>query len=165
MRNSKRIFKKFFIFLFLLIIFACGEEKPRRNDSEQRPDASNIENQAVNTIEVFGNVKISKYKNISLDFPARIEKIHVMPGQYISQSDSLITLNIDEYYNQIKIKEHELVIEELKLLNLEQEYAQKNHDVHTRYDPCTQSKFQLNHLVHRHRCEFHYLYHHEAHQI
>ena len=89
MRNSKRIFKKFFIFLFLLIIFACGEEKPRRNDSEQRPDASNIENQAVNTIEVFGNVKISKYKNISLDFPARIEKIHVMPGQYISQSDSL----------------------------------------------------------------------------
>ncbi len=122
-----------FIFLLLLMIFACGEERQLSNNSEQVSDVPNIENQAVNTIEVFGNVKISKYKNISLDFPVRIEKIHVMPGQYISQNDSLITLNIDEYYNQIKIKEHELVIEELRLLNLEQEYAQKNQDVNTRY--------------------------------
>ncbi len=126
--------KKFIILAAVFIILACGQEKPQRdNPSNQMPEQQETSEQSVNTIEVFGNVKVLNYKNIELGFPVSIDKIHVVEGQYISAGDILISLNIDEFYNEIKIKEHELIIEKLKLLNLEQEYEQNNEELNANY--------------------------------
>ena len=131
---SGSLSKMLILFIAFLIIYSCSEGKPQsNNNSNTEADTEDTSEQSVNTIEVFGNVNILKYRNISLDFPARIEKIHIVAGQLIRTNEPILSINIDEYYNQIRLKEHELVIEELKLLSLEQEYGEENQEVNTKY--------------------------------
>lgn len=122
----------FTVIILFLTASACGGEK-RTGNPNQGSLPENDFKDSVNTIQVFGNVKILKYRNITLDFPVRIDKIHVVAGQFIKKNDELISIDLDQFYNDIRVKEHELSIEKLKLLNLEQEYGEKNQEINTEY--------------------------------
>lgn len=67
-------------------------------------------------IEAFGTVKVKEVQNIHLDFPVKVQTVHVKEGQVVNLGEPLITLNIDDFQVQIKSKESELNSARFELL-------------------------------------------------
>lgn len=74
----------------------------------------------VQGIDVFGEVKVGTTREIVVDFPATVEKIHIKDGQMVKKGDKIITLNIDEYETNILKKENEIALYEGQLHQLQQ---------------------------------------------
>lgn len=62
------------------------------------------------TVEAFGIIEVNDIENISLDIGAEIEAINVKEGQQVKKGDVLLTLNMKDYMERIKSKQHELSI-------------------------------------------------------
>lgn len=86
----------------LLTATACGS-KP-----QQASAAKPTEAELKQTIEAYGIVKATDIRNITIDFPAVVEKVHVKEGRKVKSGDPIMTLNTSEYQSQIKNKEIEL---------------------------------------------------------
>lgn len=100
--------------LVFLLIFSTGCSKENSD-----PVYSNQPIEDNSTVEAFGVVKSTDIQNILIDFPARVSEINVINGQRVKKDDSLISLDLEEYQNQIKLKEIALNVEKLQLKKLE----------------------------------------------
>ncbi|WP_027622196.1 HlyD family secretion protein [Acetivibrio clariflavus] len=93
------------------------------------------------TVDVFGVVKANDVKDLFIDFPVLIEDIHVKEGQKVKKGDAIITINYEDYKNQIKSKEielyslkRELENSQLELENNQQELIKLQKDLHELQD-------------------------------
>jgi HlyD family secretion protein len=60
------------------------------------------------SIDIFGKITTSNITNVYIDFPAKVEKVHVIEGQKVKLGDQLVTLSIKDYESQIRAKESDL---------------------------------------------------------
>jgi HlyD family secretion protein len=69
----------------------------------------------VQSIHTYGIVKCPDIKNIYVDFPAVVDKVHVDIGQKVKIGDLLVSLNKDSAMEQLKNKEQNLKIANMQL--------------------------------------------------
>lgn len=69
-------------------------------------------------IEIEGSVLVEEEIEFNLDFPAFIKEVHVKEGQKVAKGDVLVTLDLEEYQNQIAQKKNEIALYELQLKEL-----------------------------------------------
>lgn len=96
--------KKLIIFL-LAIAISCTAAACGTAEEEAAPAASAAGEDVRQTVEAFGIVIATEVKNITLDFQAPVEKIHVIDGQRVRSGQSLVTLDVMEMENMIAEKE------------------------------------------------------------
>lgn len=106
------------IILCLLFVFTgCSKENQEvNNDIATTTDQISKES----NIDVFGEVKVDTIKEIIIEFPATVEKIHIKDGQKIRKGDKIISLNFDAYEIEIKKKQSEINFYENQLEQLRQ---------------------------------------------
>lgn len=75
----------------------------------------------VESVDAFGVVSATKDVAISVDFNARIDKIHVQAGETIEEGMPLVDFDISELNDELKSKRRELALYQEKL-------GQKNYD-------------------------------------
>ncbi|NLD48608.1 MAG: HlyD family efflux transporter periplasmic adaptor subunit [Clostridiaceae bacterium] len=106
----KRFGKAVAVTIILLLSAACAEKE------EQNiviPASSNIE---INTkVEAIGTVDVRNIKNIFVDYPAIVEKIHIKDGSCVKKGDLLVSLDLSQFNKQIRDKEYELNSAKLEL--------------------------------------------------
>lgn len=90
-----------------------------KSDSNNYMATSNLIEEA-EKIEVYGEVTVEESKEINIDFPAVVKKIHVKDGQKIKKGDPLIELDFKDYIVQIEMKENEIKIYETQLRQLKE---------------------------------------------
>ena len=73
------------------------------------------------SVEAFGIVEANEIENISLDIGAEVESVNVKEGQQVKKGDVLLSLNIKEYMESIKSKQHELSVIRLEAQKLDKE--------------------------------------------
>ncbi len=59
-------------------------------------------------LEVYGVVETDKIREVSIDFPAKVEEIHIREGEIVEEGSPLLTLDINDYKDEIIKKEKEL---------------------------------------------------------
>lgn len=110
MLAMKRFGKAVAVTIILLLSAACAEKE------EQNiviPASSNIE---INTkVEAIGTVDVRNIKNIFVDYPAIVEKIHIKDGSCVKKGDLLVSLDLSQFNKQIRDKEYELNSAKLEL--------------------------------------------------
>lgn len=78
------------------------------------------------TIEAFGIIKAKNIMNLTLNFAAPVTEVNVTEGQKVGKGESIITLDLKPFMQQIKEKEMELntlrVDEKALLVELEKEW-------------------------------------------
>lgn len=102
----------FFLINTFILLTACGKNETQETTTELPPPVDRY-------IEAFGIIKAGKIKNINLDFPAAIKKIHVSNGQKVNLNDPLITLDLSNYNKQLQDKENEYRIAQLELQRIQ----------------------------------------------
>ncbi|NLK86729.1 MAG: HlyD family efflux transporter periplasmic adaptor subunit [Clostridiaceae bacterium] len=93
------------ITLLLAIAISCTAAACGQSEEEMTPAASTQTEDTRQTIEAFGTVIPTEVKNITLDFQANVERIHVKEGQRVRSGQPLVTLDIMEMENTITEKE------------------------------------------------------------
>lgn len=73
------------------------------------------------TVEAFGIVEASDIESISLDIEAVVEEVIVKEGQQVKKGDALLSLNMKEYKESMKGKQHELNIIRLEAKEMDNE--------------------------------------------
>lgn len=99
--------KKLLVILMIgatLMTAACS--KPVENVAAEAAPAPEAEN----TVEAFGIIEASEIENIILDIDAVVEKVNVKEGQQVKKGDVLLSLNMKDYMDKIRSKQHELNI-------------------------------------------------------
>lgn len=96
--------------LLLLLSSACSSDNNPKNEAKPTTNEQNEQNEqnVKSKIEANGVVIALDEKSIDIDFPATIKTISVKDGQRIKKGDTILTLDIKDYKNQIKTKELEL---------------------------------------------------------
>ncbi len=118
---------------FLLIALASLTLVSGCNKKQNKQERLQEQNDETYTIEIFGTVKTDAQKNITIDFQASVESIHVIEGQSIEAGDTLITLNLESINALIQKIEHELIINRLELDRLEHEHDLSGKDINREY--------------------------------
>ena len=103
----------FFLINTFILLTACGKNETQETTTELPPL------RLIVTLKAFGIIKAGKIKNINLDFPAAIKKIHVSNGQKVNLNDPLITLDLSNYNKQLQDKENEYRIAQLELQRIQ----------------------------------------------
>lgn len=101
----KRILLTLICITLILLSTACNNGN-KENDKSQSI-STQIED-VKQTVDAYGVVKCTSIKNIIIDFPVSIESVDVKEGQRVKMGKLLLTLDMDEYFSQIKSKELEL---------------------------------------------------------
>lgn len=79
-------------------------------------------------IEIEGNVIVEETIEFNLDFPAVIKEVHVKEGEKVVKGNILVTLDLEDYNNQIAQKKNEIALYELQLQDLKKVlYPQNAH--------------------------------------
>lgn len=91
------------IVLLLAIAISCTAAACGTAEAETAPAASEAET-VRQTVEAFGIVVASEMKNITLDFQAPVETMHVIEGERVKSGQSLVTLDIMDMENMIAEK-------------------------------------------------------------
>lgn len=86
-------------------------------------------------IKAFGVVRSDQTQNITIDFPAQVEEIHVKEGQTVKKGDVLLALNTSEYVNSIKAQEQELEALESETEGMREELLEKKTFFQENSDP------------------------------
>lgn len=73
------------------------------------------------SIEAFGVVKATNVININIDFSARVRELYVKEGQKVTLGEPLLALDVDEYRNQIRDVEYELLVAKFDLKKAEKD--------------------------------------------
>ncbi len=98
------------------------------------------------SIEVFGIVTTTVIENINIDFPAKIEKIHVKEGQKVKLGDTLVSLSIEDYKSMIRSKENELETAKYELSTSQLEYEKLQKDLGLAEEDLKNKKEYYNNL-------------------
>ncbi|HKL41296.1 MAG TPA: efflux RND transporter periplasmic adaptor subunit [Clostridia bacterium] len=110
--------KKFLIVSIVigLMVFAVGcSGKSEANDSADLDSTSTEvveEAPTVQTVKAYGIVDFTEEQSISVDFNARLDKIHVKEGEQIAKGDALVDFDISELNSNVESKK--MAIEETK---------------------------------------------------
>jgi HlyD family secretion protein len=75
-------------------------------------------------VEATGMIKTESLRNIIIDFPAEVDKVHVKNGQRVKKGDKLVTLNFTQFQAQISAKQHELNIANLEIKNTQEKVSE-----------------------------------------
>ena len=87
--------------------------------------AANVEAEAApvpeqeRTVEAFGIVEALEIENICLDIGAEVERVSVKEGQQVKKGDVLLSLNMKDYMERIRSRQHELSIIRLEAQNFD----------------------------------------------
>lgn len=101
--------------LLLFLVTACGEN-PNAPESEA---SISRDEEGEKYIEAFGKIKPEVVKNITLDFPVRIETIFVKNGQIVEKGDTILLFaSSQDLEIEINNKEYELMNARLKYKEL-----------------------------------------------
>ena len=97
----------------MVLVVGCSG-KSEANDSLDTDTTSEevIEEPSVETVKAYGVVDFTEEQSISVDFNARLDKIHVKEGEQISKGDPLVDFDISELNSNIESKR--MTIEETK---------------------------------------------------
>jgi multidrug resistance efflux pump len=110
--------KKLLIILIVvsLMILAVGcsgkSEADDSLDPNNTPKEIVDETPSIETVKAYGVVDFTEEQTISVDFNARLDKIHVKEGEQISKGDPLVDFDISELNSNIESKK--MAIEETK---------------------------------------------------
>jgi len=110
--------KKLLIILTVvsLMVLAVGCSGNSEADDSIEPDnipsETTEETPAIETVKAYGVVDFTEEQSISVDFNARLDKIHVKEGEQISKGDPLVDFDISELNSNIQSKK--MAIEETK---------------------------------------------------
>ena len=75
------------------------------NSKKEEPIVNSVpEDKVLETIDAYGVVRAQERQNITIDFNAIIDSINVKNGQRINRGDTLLTLNMDDYFFNLKNK-------------------------------------------------------------
>lgn len=112
------------VFGVSLALSACGgasagEENMAEGDMPNEEIA--IEEPLVESVDAFGVVSAKKDVAISVDFNARVDKIHVQAGEKVTEGTPLVDFDISELNNELNSKKRDLALYQEKL-------GQKNFD-------------------------------------
>lgn len=77
-------------------------------------------------IEIEGTVAVEEKIVFNVDFPATVEEIQVKDGQRVKKGEVLLTLDIEDYKQQIKEKENEIALYKLELEGVKGVYDPQN---------------------------------------
>lgn len=94
--------------ILILVLAACGNNEVKDAATYTKQDEHNF-------IETFGVVKSAEVKNIVIDFPASVKKVHVKEGELVDMGQPLITLDYEGFLVQIQNKEKELEMAKMEL--------------------------------------------------
>jgi multidrug efflux pump subunit AcrA (membrane-fusion protein) len=100
-----------------ILLTACGNQVKETSETDTIETQQTAERQG---IDVFGEVKAYTTRDIIIDFPARVEKIHIKDGEMVKKGDKIITLNFEEYETDILKKKNEIQLYEGQLKQLKQ---------------------------------------------
>lgn len=120
----KRIWMLTLVLGVSLVLSACGgasagEENVMEGDIPS--DETTVEEAVVESVDAFGVVSAKKDVAISVDFNARVDKIHVQAGEKVTQGTPLVDFDISELNNELNSKKRDLALYQEKL-------GQKNFD-------------------------------------
>lgn len=85
----------------LLSVTACGSGAAAAAPATTEAEQSQY-------VEAYGIIKSTDVRNITLEFQAPVEKIHVKEGERVKNGQQLITLDLTEALSQLENKELEL---------------------------------------------------------
>jgi|GEM_PF-2841334 len=108
-----------------VVLAACGSAEGA--EGEMTDDAMSIEGEmeaeapTVASVDAFGVVSAKKDVAISVDFNARVDKIHVQAGEKVTEGMALVDFDISELNNDLNAKKRDLAFYQNKL-------GQKNYD-------------------------------------
>lgn len=102
------------VMITFLICVACSETP---NQQVANSTAGSVEK--VNNIEAFGIIEAREVKNITIDFPSVVEKIHIKDGSRTKKGEVLAELNFSEYKKQLNEKEQELAAAKIELSKIQ----------------------------------------------
>jgi len=104
---------------------ACGGAAASESDTEMEGGIPGeevmSEEPVVESVDAFGVVSAKKDVAISVDFNARVDKIHVQAGETVTEGTPLVDFDISELNNELNTKKRELAFYQEKL-------GQKNYD-------------------------------------
>jgi len=72
-------------------------------------------------VEAFGIIEANNIRNISLDVGAEVEAVNVKEGQPVKKGDILLTLDMKDYMEKIKSRQHDLSVILLEARKLDKE--------------------------------------------
>lgn len=115
-----RIIKAVSLACILLLVPACGksESESTLSGSVNTGDLSE-EKDASLELDVYGDVKVDKSEEMTVDFPAKVKEVFVKDGDLVKKGDKLLSLDLEDYRLEIKTKENEIRMDELELKKLE----------------------------------------------
>ena len=73
------------------------------------------------TVEAFGIIEANEIENISLDIEAEVELVSVKEGQQVKKGEVLLSLNMKNYMEKMKSKQHELSVIRLEAQKMNRE--------------------------------------------
>lgn len=121
----KKLFYMMLVVGMSLGLVACGSASGEAADGGQMDETmlegEMAEEAIVNSVDAFGVVSAKKDVAISVDFNARVEKIHVQAGEKVTEGMALVDFDISELNNELNTKKRELAFYQEKL-------GQKNYD-------------------------------------
>ncbi|MGM0379352.1 MAG: HlyD family secretion protein [Bacillota bacterium] len=117
-----KIFKKIVITVLVIIIsifaIACSKEEKNNKPKEVNEKIEKEkEEEKIKDVLAYGVIDYTKKQSISVDFNARIDKIHVKEGERIKKGDPLVEFDISELQNNIESKKMEIEETKLELSN------------------------------------------------
>ncbi len=121
----KKVFWLVLVLGISLTLAACGGASGEAVESgefqEGMMDGAVAEEVVVKSVDAFGIVSAKKDVAISVDFNARVEKVHVQAGEKVTEGMALVDFDISELNNEINSKKRDLAFYQEKL-------GQKNYD-------------------------------------
>lgn len=89
----------------MILTASCSADASRVDSSNEDNEVLEVnEEPEVETIQAYGVVDFKEEQSISVDFNARIDKIHVKEGEQISLGEPLVDFDISELKNTIDSK-------------------------------------------------------------
>lgn len=126
----KKVFVIGILCLFVFAAAGCG--KKAETATAQSTTAKVEEKQDV---EAFGTIKAMDIRNINIDFAAVVSKVNVIEGQRVKSGDVLLSINTQNYQNQIRNKEIELNTLQIEISGLNRDCRVKQDSLDQNSDP------------------------------
>lgn len=112
--------KRLGIMIMLCVSLTLAGCQGKAKEANAAAETENGQTQEKQGVDVFGEVQVGTTKEIFIDFPARVVKVHVKDGQKIKKGDKILTLDFDEYQTNIAKKQNEVALYQGQLKELQQ---------------------------------------------
>ena len=141
----KRLFIILIVVSLMVLVVGCSG----KSEANDNLDPNNIPSETVNeaseieSVKAYGVVDFTEEQSISVDFNARLDKIHVKEGEQISKGDPLVDFDISELNSNIESKKMTIEETKQKLERVDYRGAQLNLDLENEKNVLEELKNQL----------------------